>query len=433
MSRNILHRIGNCTCRKAARSNRAALPVFRFPGIIVFLLMVTAAGCRGQEQLVSTSLPWSQRIARTYLLRHPGAVTYDTGFTSTKWTYEQGLMLTAFERMSGWSGDTAYAGFVRRNLEQYVNPDGSIRTYKQDDLNLDNCAPGRSLLTVYKWTGEERYRKAAELLREQLLKMPRTSEGGFWHKKIYPSQMWLDGLYMAEPFYARYAVMTGDTAALSDVFRQFRLIANHTFDPATGLYYHGWDESRKERWANPATGCSPSFWGRSIGWYAMALVDVLDEISEKDPRRQELVSALKNLGKSLLMYRDPGSYVWFQVVDQGMKPGNYLESSASCMFAYVFAKGASRGWLDSSYARYARESFEGILKTFVTVEQDGTITLRETCRGAGLGGTPYRDGSFSYYANELRRTNDPKGIGPFMLAAMEIEKNSAQQGGGAVK
>ena len=370
---------------------------------------------------VDNNLPWSKRIAESFLVRHPGSVTYDTGFTSTKWTYEQGLMLQALIQMWRFSNDQKYFDFVQHNLEQYIDSTGTIRTYRYSDFNLDNLACGRPVLTLYNMTSDQRYKKAADTLRAQLKNQPRTKSGGFWHKKIYPYQMWLDGLYMAEPFYTMYAATFNTPDDYDDIAEQFLLIARNTHDEKTGLYYHGWDESKNEKWANPQTGCSPSFWSRSIGWYAMALVDVLDYFPNEHPKRQQLISILKDLAETLLQYRDQKTCLWYQVIDQGARTGNYFEASGTCMFMYAFAKGANEGYLDKKFLIEARRTFKGVIDHLVTIDSTGSVNLHSICKGAGLGGTPYRDGSYQYYISETQRTNDMKGIGPFLLAAIEIE------------
>ncbi|CAG0968379.1 partial Unsaturated rhamnogalacturonyl hydrolase YteR, partial [Anaerolineae bacterium] len=267
---------------------------------------------------------------------------------------------------------------------------------------------------------------AADTLRQQLRDHPRTKEGGFWHKEIYPWQMWLDGLYMAGPFYARYAVMHHDTAALTDVVRQFRFVHAHTKDPRTGLLYHAWDESRSQRWANPTTGQSPNFWSRAMGWYMMALVDVLDILPPDHPGRAELIALLRDTAPGIARYQDPASGLWWQVTDQAHREGNYLEASASAMFTYAFARAVQRGWLDPSYGEAAKKAFAGITAKLITVTPEGFVDLHETCRSAGLGGKPYRDGSFAYYISEPRRLNDFKGVGPFLLAAIALEQGWKQ-------
>jgi len=388
--------------------------------IILFSVLVSVAAGGGQERRDS-SMHWSARIADSFLLRHPAFVTYDTGFAEEKWNYEQGLMLWALCRMAQHSRDPKYIRFVEKNLDQYVGDDGRIRQYRLSDYNLDLIAPGRALLVAFQKTGRQKFRMAADSLREQLREQPRTKEGGFWHKKIYPYQMWLDGLYMAEPFYAAYARMHNDSGAFGDITNQFIWIASHTRDPRTGLYYHGWDETRKEAWADKKTGCSPSFWGRAMGWYVMGLVDVLDDLPERQPNRDSLVAILKDVCAGLLRWRDPGTRLWYLILDQGKREGNYFESSSAAMFVYAFARGARKGYLGPEYLHAAEESFQQILRQHVSTDEGGLVDLHNTIRGAGLGGPQNRDGSFAYYAGERQRTNDMKGIGAFLLAAIELE------------
>jgi unsaturated rhamnogalacturonyl hydrolase len=383
---------------------------------------------RDDSLKIPATWPWAKRIAESFVMRHPGSVTYDSGSPNQRWNYEQGLMLEALHQMWLFTKDRRYLEFIKGNIDQYVEASGAIRTYKYEDFNLDNIAVGRALLTLYDATGEQKYKNAADTLRRQLKNQPRTHEGGFWHKKIYPYQMWLDGLFMAEPFYAWYAMKFKEPADFDDIINQFVFIARRTRDPKTGLLYHAWDESKQQRWANPETGCSPNFWGRAMGWYAMAIVDVLDFIPKDHPRRHELISILKTMSQSLLKYQDKKTHLWYQVIDQGGKEGNYLEASASSMFAYAFAKGADKKYLDRKYFRIASETFRGIVDNLVTVDARGFIDLHHTCQGAGLGGTPYRDGSYEYYISEPQRTNDMKGYGPFLLAAIELERGRPQKG-----
>jgi unsaturated rhamnogalacturonyl hydrolase len=365
---------------------------------------------------------WSVRIAESFLARHPGAVTYDSVFTQKTWNYEQGLMLVALDRMWRYTHDQRYFAFVRENIDHYVQADGTILTYRLSDYNLDNIGPGRVLLALYAATHEEKYRRAADTLREQLRRQPRTREGGFWHKEIYPWQMWLDGLFMAEPFYAQYAVTFGDTAAFADIVRQFRLVTRLTRDSATGLLYHGYDESRAQPWADKETGRSPSFWARSIGWYAMALTEVLDILPDSIDGRADLLAMLNNVAAAVANVQDPATGLWYQVIDQAHRPGNYREASASAMFAYVYARGAAQGYLPRRYASLARKAFTGITEHLIAVTPEGYVDLLHTCAGAGLGGKSRRDGSFAYYIREPQRTNDLKGLGPLLLAAIQLEQ-----------
>ncbi len=280
---------------------------------------------------------------------------------------------------------------------------------------------GRLLFNAYDKTKEEKYLKAMQLLRQQLTVHPRTQSGGFWHKKIYPNQMWLDGLYMGEPFYAEYTATFEGGKNLDDVAHQFEQIQLHATDPATGLLYHGWDESKQMPWANKETGNSPNFWSRALGWYVMALVDALDYFPKDHPKQKELVGYLNKVSESLAKYQHK-SGLWYQVTDKMEKEGNYLEASGSSMFAYAFAKGVNKGYLPAKFKKIANKAFDGLTTQLIKVDADGTITLTQACQVAGLGGTPYRDGSYEYYVNEKKKDNDPKATGPFILAALELNR-----------
>ncbi|MEO8434827.1 MAG: DUF4350 domain-containing protein [Pyrinomonadaceae bacterium] len=348
-----------------------------------------------------------------------------------KWTYDHGLVLKGIEGVWLNTGNGDYFRYIQQSMDHFVNPDGTINTYKLEDYNIDNILPGRNLLLLFKVTGQEKYRKAASLLREQLKTQPRTSDGGFWHKQIYPYQMWLDGLYMGEPFYAEYAATFHDASAFDDIAKQFVLMERHSRDAKTGLLYHGWDESKKQRWADQATGNSPNFWGRAMGWYAMALVDTLDHFPADHPQRAELMAILRRLAAAVKEYQEPKSGLWYQVLDRGAAKGNYLEASASCMFVYALAKGVRNGYLPPAYLRVAHQGYDGVVKRFIRTDPAGQLALEGTVGVAGLGGNPYRDGSYDYYLSEKVVTNDPKGVGAFLLASNEMEiaaKQSAGQG-----
>jgi unsaturated rhamnogalacturonyl hydrolase len=280
-------------------------------------------------------------------------------------------------------------------------------------------------MALFERTKDARYRKAADALRDQLRRQPRTSDGGFWHKLIYPRQMWLDGLYMAEPFYAQYARMFGDSAAFNDIATQFILVARHTRDAKTGLFYHAWDEVRAQPWADLETGHSPNIWGRAMGWYAMALVDVLDYLPNDHKDRAEIVRTLQDLAKAVERVQDPSTGLWWQILDQPGRPKNYLEASASSMFVYALAKGARKGYLPSRARAVATRGFDGLIKQLVQMDANGLPSLTGICEVAGLGGAPRkdgstRDGSYDYYVSEPVVADDYKGLGPFIMAALEL-------------
>ena len=372
------------------------------------------------------SPPWSERLAGGFMLMFPDTIKYPEA-ARAGWSYERGVVLQGIYFVYRKTGNSRYLDYIRNHVDQFVREDGSIGTYRFETFNLDNIATGRQLLQLYSHTGAEKYRGAADLLRRQLKVHPRTREGGFWHKQIYPSQMWLDGLYMAGPFSAEYASMFQDPEMFDDIADQFFWMESHTYDAETGLLAHAWDESREQRWADPVTGRSPSFWGRAMGWYAWALVDVLDFFPTEHPRRDSLIVLLQKFAEAIVRYREPESGLWYQVVDQGLREGNYLESSSSSMFVYVLAKGARMGYLDPSFRLIAERSFRGILDSMITVDTLGIVSIHQACSVGGLGGNPYRDGSFAYYVREKKRTNDFKAIGPFILASLEMEKPFQQQ------
>jgi unsaturated rhamnogalacturonyl hydrolase len=364
-----------------------------------------------------TGQAWSVRMAESVMARHP--------LLSRRWHYEPGVVLLAMLQVWQQTGDRRVYDYVRANVDRFVGPAGEIRTYRLEEYNLDQINEGKLLLPLYEASGDERYRKAAYLLRKQLDTHPRTGEGAFWHKKIYPHQVWLDGIYMALPFYAEFAHRFDEPAGFDDVTWQILLAANHTRDPETGLFYHGWDESRGQQWADPETGCSPCFWGRAVGWYAMALPDVLDHLPERHPRRGDLVALFRDLAAGIISVQDRASGAWYQVLDQGDREGNYLESSASCMFVYALAKGARQGHLDRVALDAARRGFAGIVEQFVTIDPAGLVHLHSICGVGGLGGRPYRNGSFEYYVREKVLSNDHKGVGAFILASLQIERTQS--------
>ena len=357
--------------------------------------------------------PWSVRMAESVMRQRP--------VLSERWHYEVGVMLRAFEELWKRTGEPRYMEFIRTNLDRFITPEGAIRTYEKEEYNLDQINTGKLLFLLYEQTGAERYRRAIDTLRDQLRHHPRTSEGGFWHKKIYPYQLWLDGVYMMGPFLVRYGVTFNDPKAIDETTHEILLVARYLRDPRTGLYYHGWDEKRQQVWADSITGLSANFWGRGMGWYAMALVDVLDFLPLAHPDRPALLRVLSDLAAAISRVQDPVTGLWYQVLDRPSHPGNYLEASASSMFVYTLAKGVRKGYLAPAYLEVARRGYRGLIQHLVTVDPDGTVHLNQICQVAGLGGPQQRDGSVAYYLSEPIVRDDPKGVGPFILASLEIE------------
>ncbi len=368
---------------------------------------------------------WSEKLSETAMRIWPDSFTME-GDKVAKWRYDQGVILKGMESVWNASGDGKWFNYIQKCMDFYVQNDGTIKGYRPDEYNIDHVNNGKNLLFLYQVTGKEKYKKAADLLRNQLRTHPRTKEGGFWHKKIYPNQMWLDGLYMGEPFYAEYAKLFHDDAAFDDIAKQFILMEKHAYDSKTGLLFHGWDESKEQQWANKTTGQSPNFWGRSLGWYAMALVDALEFFPADHPKRAELIAILHRFAIAVKKVQDSKSGLWYDVVDKPNEPKNYLEASASCMLAYTFAKGTRLGYLPQAYMDNAKKAYKGILKEFIETDANGQVNLKGTVAVSGLGGKPYRDGSFDYYMSEPVVVNDPKGMGAFILCAAEMEMNESQ-------
>jgi unsaturated rhamnogalacturonyl hydrolase len=373
-----------------------------------------------KASFAQVSEPWSARMAESLMKRQPEAGMIK-GFASPLWEYTEGLQMKAVLDVWEKTKDHRYLDYVISYYDKAIKDDGNILMYKMSDYNLDRINPGKPLFRLYQITGNEKYKKALFLLREQMRTHPRASTGGFWHKKTYPHQMWLDGIYMASPFLAQFAVTFKEPALLDDAATQIILMERYARDEKTGLLYHGWDESRKQRWADLATGRSPNFWGRGMGWYAMALVDVLDFLPADHPKRAAIIAILQRLADAITKVQDKQTGVWYQVLDQAGRTGNYAEASASCMFVYALAKGANNGYIDAGYKDNARRGYAGILKEFIQVDAANLVNLNRVCAVAGLGGNPYRDGSYDYYVNAAVVSNDPKGVGPFILASLEME------------
>ncbi len=384
---------------------------------IAFLIVTVGRAC-GQ------TVPLSQQMAATAMTKWKDSLVVGSSKDGkARWNYQESVVLRGMEELYYTTGDKKYYDYIKKHVDYYVKEDGTIRTYNLYEYSIDNIPMGRLVLFLYKKTGEQKYLKAAQLLNKQLEEMPRTLEGGLWHKAIYPWQMWLDGLYMGQPFHAEYAkLFKNDIKSYEDVTNQFVWMEKHTRDDRSGLLYHGWDESRGMKWSDNVTGRSSHFWSRAIGWYAVALVEVPDFMPQGYSGRQQLKEILNRLAASIQKFQDPASGVWWEITDSINVKGNYLESSASCMFVYALAKGVRLGYLPASYLETAKKGFLGIQKQFLDTSANGQLNLKYTCRSGGLGNNPYRDGSYRYYLSEPIVTNDAHGIGAFLLMANEMEK-----------
>lgn len=344
------------------------------------------------------------------------------GGKSASWNYIDGCMMTALLSMAQITGEQEYFDFVEGFIDSYVLEDGTIRTYQPEKFNLDDINEGRVLLPLYRATGKEKYRLAAGNLKRHLDTQPRTKEGNFWHKAIYPNQVWLDGIYMAQVFYALYQKEFGG-GDYTDILRQIETVREKMFDAEKKLYYHGYDASRTAFWADPVTGCSGSFWLRSIGWFSVALADLLEIVTGDG--REKLAGIFAELMAGIAQYADEETGMYYQVPDQGSREGNYLETSGSSMIAYAMLKGARLGVLDREYAAKGQKTFSGIAEKYLSFTED-TLNLGGICLVAGLGpeSNRRRDGSFEYYISEPVVENDAKGVAPFILCYTEIKRLS---------
>ncbi len=378
----------------------------------------------------ATPLEWSARLADSVMALRGDAPAWKPGGRA-RWDYSVGVFTLSLLKLNGQESNPRYVAYSTNVIGSFITDNGNIQTYVADEYQLDSLNSGKTALALWRLTGDGRYQKAAALLRKQFDTQPRTFDGGFWHKQRYTNQMWLDGIYMAEPFYAECAQLFGETNSFDDIARQFRLIDEHTYDAKTGLNYHGWDAAKIQPWANPATGCSSNFWGRADGWYAMALVDVLDYFPTNHPARPQIIATFRKLCAGVVKWQDPQTGLWWQVMDQGNRKGNYLEATASSMFVYALAKGVNHGYLPLADAAVAEKGYGGIVKNLITDDGGGIWSLTQCCSVAGLGvasaaGRP-RDGSFDYYVSEPVVKNDLKGVGPFILAGIELQQLANNQ------
>ncbi|MGM8361808.1 glycoside hydrolase family 88/105 protein [Flavobacterium sp. ARAG 55.4] len=368
-------------------------------------------------------IEWSKKMADSDQKRVPNPVFLD-GVKYPKWNYTNGLVCLANQKLFDYTKDKKYWDYAFEYANQLIDDKGQILGgFAVDRYSLDLVNSGKILFDIYKKTADSRYKTAMDSLHKQLEHHPRNTDRGYWHKKSYPWQMWLDGVYMADPFSAQYGAEFKLDKAIDDAILQVELIQKHTFDPKTGLNFHGYDEKRQQFWANKTTGTSSHIWGRAQGWYCMALVDILDFVPENHPKRKQLIKIVQKVFSAVLKAQDTETKVWWQVMDQPRRQGNYLESTCSTMFIYSFAKAYNKGYVGSKFLTAARTGFEGVLKQFIKQNPDGTISITKCCAVAGLGGkNPQdRDGSFEYYISEPIRENDAKAVGPFILAGIELQ------------
>ncbi|MEO7975906.1 glycoside hydrolase family 88 protein [Flavobacterium sp.] len=390
--------------------------------VIILLLFSgkTIAQDNQNKYVIPNDSKWSERTALTILNNYPKAWQIDSN-EKPKWDYKMGFLLFSFEKLYQKTNDAKYLNYIKQYADEFIDDSGNIAKYEVKEYNIDYINPGKVLFNLYEITKEEKYRKALLQLRNQLENQPRTASGGFWHKQIYPNQMWIDGLYMAEPFYTQYTVTYENGKSLNDIARQFELAHDNMIDKTTGLIYQCWDESKEIGWSNKETGTSPTIWGRGNGWYMMALIEVLDYFPKSHPKYKVLVKYLNEISKNIIRHADV-SGLWYQVADKPALKGNYLEPSASAMIIYAFAKGASKGYLSSKYKKSAQKSFISFTKQFVRLNEKGEVNILNVSPSVGLGGKPFRDGTNEYYITGKTKDNGSPALAAFILSAIELNK-----------
>ncbi len=399
--------------------------------LLICLLSIILVGCGGNskskknsssinETEENISQKWSVRMADAVMSRND-SLGYYNGRTKRGWSYDVAYLGMAINMLG--NVDAKYSNYMLADINKLVLDDGSVPRYAMDHYNIDFICPAKNVLLAWEQTNNPKYKLASEQFIEQLRKHPKTKSGAYWHKKIYPWQLWLDGVYMGMPFLAEYAKINNCPEWFDVATHEIILTYEKTKDPKTGLMYHAWDESKEQRWCNPETGLSKHFWSRAMGWYVMAINDVLDHLPKTHKDYQQLINIQREVCTAILNVRDPKTGCWWQVLDQGEREGNYLEGSGTAMFIYAFAKGAEKGYLDSKYKEIASKAFDDMVKQFIIIDTDGLPSMVNICGSCGLGGSKnYRDGTYNYYINERIVKNDSKGVAPFIQAAVAVRK-----------
>jgi len=387
--------------------------------LALLTLVIVLQGCepRTPRQAAEGGSKWSVSLADAVMSRNDSLAIYNNP-PSIRWQYDIAMLGQAIEKLN--TTDQRYFNYYRSYIDYFIQNDGTILTYKRSNYKLDDFNPAKGLLMLYEKTGNEKYHKAIDYILAQLENQPRTNNGGYCHKEIYNHQIWLNSSYMLGPFLARYAHDFNQPQWYDTVCFQLKNTYNLTVDPVDGLLVHAWDETHQQNWADQITGKSPHKWGRGMGWYMMALVDVLEYLPNDHPRRNEMESILLEISIALLKVREKETGLWYQILDQGDKPYNYIETSCSAMFIYAFAKGANLEVLPNKYREIAKASFLSLTRNFIKTDVDSLPTLTQVSSSAGLGIKMQRDGSFEYYINQQQIDNEPKGVAPLIMAATEL-------------
>lgn len=362
--------------------------------------------CSARTTAHPATTDWSVAVVESTIKRNP------TGESFKGWGYAKALYLYGQYLVYLRTKDKRYLEHIQSWVDQHIDENGKIN---REINSLDYIMPGNLLLILYKETKQEKYKLAAQNVRKVFDTYPRTKDGGFWHANI-PSrawQLWADGVFMSLPFLARYGEMFGESKYTNEeVVKQMLIYYKHLNDPATGLLWHAYDESGAQPWANPTTHQSAFHWGRAFGWYAMTLIILLDIIPKDQPQRAELIKIVQQLARAFERYQDPGTGLWYQVVDKGDVAGNWLETSCSSMYTYMLWMGVKRGYLPKRYAAVAQKGYRGVL-TKLSRDADGMTNLIDISEGTNVG-------DLAYYFGRKRNTNDFHGVGAFLIMNEEL-------------
>lgn len=363
----------------------------------------------------------SSKVVESTMNTYPNIADFPI-YAPNRWNYEYSFFLAGSYKQGKKKNNQAFIDYPQKWIDSFITEDNFKEgVYDMSEYKLDDVIPARLAILFHQQTGLSKYKAIADTIALHLKRQPKTSDGGYWHKQIYPNQMWLDGVFMGDVFSMQYAQAYNQPEWYDEAVHQIKLIYKHTVDSKTGLLYHGWDESKNPVWAHPQNGTSPEFWGRAIGWYVMALVECLDYLPESHPGRKEVIKILQDVCSSVKKYQDKKTSLWYQVLDKGDKSGNWIETSCSAMFAYVFAKGNHKGYLNKSYLTSAQQAYEGLLKNYIYIDDKGNLHLDRTVK-VGTLNTKTSKGDFQYYISTECRIDDYKGLAAFLYASIELDR-----------
>ena len=363
----------------------------------------------------------ASKIVQSTLNIYPDVKNFPI-YAPNRWNYEYSFFLAGSYKQGRKTNNQAFIDYPQKWIDSFITENNFKEgVYDMSEYKLDDVIPARLAILFHQQTGQPKYKAIADTIALHLKRQPKTSDGGYWHKLIYPNQMWLDGVFMGDVYSMQYAQAYNQPQWFDEAVHQIKLIYKHTKDSKTGLLYHGWDESKNPVWANPKTGTSPEFWGRAVGWYTMALVECLDYLPANHPERNDVIKILQDVCATVKKYQDPKSKLWYQVLDKGIKPGNWIETSCSAMFAYTFAKAHHQGFLDKSFLASAQQAYDAILNQYVYVDDGGNVHLDRTVKVGTLNPKTSK-GDFQYYITSECRIDDYKGLAALLYASIELDR-----------